>query len=154
MLDVCVCKNNCITLFDRSVRQNIHSKYWEFLYAKQRHWLFANTTSKNPDRMIIRGKARQRKHSRMIGYSLPNKWEGAKVCQKFFLSTLGYSSDSVIKALVAQLTPTKISRSVSKRGKHPPKQVTKEEIQGHINKFNPAEPLGNMHHRENTYLWS
>ena len=148
MLDVCVCKKKCITLFDRSLRENIHSKYWELPYAKQRDWLFAKTTSKNPDCIRIKGDVRQRKRSLQrklsptIHYSLPNKGEDLKVCQRFFLSTLGYSSDSVIKALVAQLTPTKISPPVSIRGKHAPKhklpQETKEEIRAHINMFNPA----------------
>ena len=59
-----------------------------------------------------------------------------------FLSTLGYSSDSVIKALVARMTPSKVSPPPSKRGKHAPKhklpQETKEDIEAHINKFNPA----------------
>ena len=97
---------------NRSLREDIHSKYWELPYAKQRDWLFAKTTSKNPDRIRIRGDVRQRKRSYTIHYSLPNKGEDLKVCQRFFLSTLGYSGDSVIKALVAQLIPTKISPPV------------------------------------------
>ena len=58
-----------------------------------------------------------------------------KVCQNFFLSTLGYTSDSVLKCLFAQMTPTKITPPPPKRGKHHPKhklpQETVEDIKKH-----------------------
>ena len=75
----------------------------------------------------------------------------------FLINTGLHSSDSVIKALVAQLSPTQISPPVSKRGKHPPKhklqQEPKEEIKGYINMFNPAvSNYRREHARQQKYL--
>ena len=65
-----------------------------------------------------------------------------QVCQRFLLSTLGYSADSVLKVLFAKMTPTKVTPPASKRGKHDPKhklqQETVADIKEHINKYNPS----------------
>lgn len=65
-----------------------------------------------------------------------------QVCQRFFLATLGYTGDSVLRAMFAKMTPTKVTPPPSKRGKHDPKhklpQESVSDIKDHVMRFNPA----------------
>ena len=111
--------------------------------AKQRDWMFGQIQSHNVDRERMRGEAMKRDRSCTRSYFFRNAaGDDIKVCQNCFLSTLGYTSDSVLKSLFAHMTPTKITPPASKRGKHPPKhklpQETVEDIRKHIYLFNPS----------------
>ena len=137
MLGPCECKQMGATKLCDSTRKDIHAKYWEMPYDIQQTWLSGQTTSHNPSRIRIREEARRTKRSRASNYFLPNLGEDIQICRRFMLSTLGYTSDSVLCALFNKMTPP-----ASKHGKHEPKhklpQETINEVKSHINKYNPA----------------
>lgn len=116
---VCKCKYKC-QLFDEETRTNIHAKYWDMSYEKQQMWLCGQTSSKHPERIRIRSDIRQKERKNSNTYLLSINGEDMQVCQKFFLSTLGYSGNSVLRSMFAKMAPTKMTPPISKRGKHSP----------------------------------
>ena len=86
ILEPCTCKQNCTTKFCESVRKEIHSKYWEMPYDKQQTWLSGQTTSRNPNRIRVRGEKRQTKPNRTSTYFLPNMGEDIQVLACLFIT--------------------------------------------------------------------
>ena len=81
-----------------------------------------------------------RNYTRM--YFLPNLTnERVPVCQRMFLSTLGYTSDQVIISVLKK-SAGKLIPSPDKRGKHFPRNKIPEDvvqmIRNHIMLFNPC----------------
>ena len=140
----CKCTNDCKKI-DDEVRREIHTKYWKLSYDNQQAWLCGQTRCKHPTQARIRGESRQRERKQSNTYFLPNKGEE---CQKFFLSNLGYTGNSILCSMFAKMTPTKITPP-SKRGKHDRKHKMRPEtindIKAHINQFNPSV----SHYRRN-----
>ena len=64
------------------------------------------------------------------------------MCQSFFLSSLGYTSNFVLRSLFQKMTPSKITPPADKRGKHEPRHKmvpeTLVQIKQHIQSFNPS----------------
>ena len=112
-------------------------------FENRRAWLFAKTKSSAVKRIRLRGETREQSRSCSIAYFFSNdNGDDIKVCQKFFLSTLGYSSNTVIKTPFSTMTRTKTQPAQSKWGKHSPNHKMSEEtietIKAHTNLINPA----------------
>ena len=94
------CKRKCCNKMSQERREVIYKQFWAMRYDERRAWIFANVESKDPKRLVANQTTdRSRKWSRF--YHLPNE-DGAqqKVCQTFFLATLGYKSSQIVKGIL------------------------------------------------------
>jgi hypothetical protein len=94
------CRKKCHDKFTEIERKNIHEHFWGMGYIARRAWLSRKVI--NCPRMP--GNESRRKPNRMYFLNNSEALVGTRVCQSFFLRTLGYSSDRVI---ITQFEQTK-----------------------------------------------
>ena len=111
ILSACTCKDRCYEKIDQNRRENLHNEYWDNSYNDRKGWIFNNSS-------IISSKTPAPNRKRRE-YFFTNK-NGIKVCAAFFLRTLGYSSNSVIKCLEKSSPAENIFVRPDQRGKHKP----------------------------------
>lgn len=126
---------------DEGTREYIHSEFWRNTYEARSSWIrsMVSTSAPNRRRKFTKDQV-DRNYSRI--YSLPNgKNESVPVCQKMFLSTLGYTSDKVIISVLKK-SAGKLIPSPDKRGKHVPSNKLhcniEQQIRDHIMLYNPC----------------
>lgn len=131
MRSLCACKKNCIDVIPQERREVNHATYWSANYNERRNWLPQH-----------RSKSEMAKSHH--NYFVANT-DGVRkeVCLRFFLNTLGYSSNSVTESLqrsgasdISLFAPP----DKRKHGKKPHalKEATIDCIDGHIEQFNPS----------------
>ena len=81
--------------------------------------------------------------SRTMQYHLVNSDDlKQQVCQVFFLCTLRYSTNTVLKVIFENTNPSALQLSGDKRGRHKPaNKITGDDlhlIHSHINSYHPA----------------
>lgn len=129
VLRPCTCKMNCITKLPEERRLQINLEFWTQPYTQRRNWMFQHRPAKD----------QKKSHS----YLLPTHLGELKnVCQLFFLRTLGYSSNSVLRSLDSSTSAGELFTPEDKRGKHKPRHATPDRviplIDEHIESFHPA----------------
>lgn len=129
------CKSGMIPDDERAA---IHESFWNLDRNEQRIWMACHVTEVPARRKVENSK---RKFSRI--FKLPKQEsEDVVVCQKFFLSTLGYTSSTVVDFLLkackdAHGNPLSLPRP-DQRGRHEPThKISPTPIKLHINSFSP-----------------
>ncbi|XP_055512034.1 uncharacterized protein LOC129709606 [Leucoraja erinacea] len=135
------CKRKCSDKIPHERRRAIHDQFWEMPYEAQRQWLFDHiqvTETKKPGTNLQ--EFYDRNHTRLYRFS-DETGHQHMVCKKFFLFTLGYTSDKVITVKLNSATPGEISlQRDDMRGRHDPKHKLSAKnqtlISDYINSFN------------------
>lgn len=105
LLPPCACKQNCLDKFCENERQLIHSKFWNMSYSDRKHWLYSCIKSLPIQRRVHKKSSSGPKRTCSRQYFLPlSTGKNVCVCQKFFLSTLGYSNDKIIVHTISALS--------------------------------------------------
>nr|CAI5845043.1 unnamed protein product [Callosobruchus analis] len=138
----CLCKMKCWETFSIDDGQNIHEDYWDMARHLQRVWLSSKVTEE-----LSKRKLRVGRRDITRKYFLPNKnpageISNTSVCQKLFLSTLGYSNANVLTSLRTTLTdPNGNKRLMARKDQHgrhpPPNKKDRDLLIAHIHSYNP-----------------
>lgn len=130
----CSCKMKCIEKIDEERRETIHKEYWNLDYNEQKAWIFHKIEL--GAKKIKNSSDRQPNTS----YTFPNKnGENMKVCHKFFMATLGLTSDKIIKKARIEKCAGVVSPNADKRGRHTPSnKLSYDDIDSHIESYNPS----------------
>ena len=139
------CRRRCKEISDEN-RLSIHASYWQKDVTSQKKWLYSVvrfTTLK----CRTAGESSNRTESRY--YFLPKQcdqtFELIAVCKSFFLSTLGYKTDSILTTLSSNVRKDITGGFVKEnRGGSTPK-IDKHVIILHINSYNPIQPHYRRH---------
>ena len=139
------CKMKCVDRVSETRRNEIHVAFWEMETRDERiAWIHGRIQVTEVNSHKVKAAAsiveKNRKVSRIYRFRVNSKDE--KVCQSFFLRTLGYKYDIALTKMFKPMTPSKIKPVLDKRGKHTPKNAlsssTLDFIDGHIDSFNPS----------------
>ena len=137
------CKRNCKSKVPEERRREIYDSYWGLNYNQRRLWMNGAINRCSVRRRRVAGESSR---STTLVYTFPNHiaaGDHITVCQKFFLSTLGYSNNRVVIELMkATANAGQASMLVvpqpDQRGKAtPPNKKDHEVIEDHIRLFNP-----------------
>ena len=135
ILSACTCKDRCYEKIDQNRRENLHNEYWDNSYNDRKGWIFNNSS-------IISSKTPAPNRKRREYFFTNKNGHRIKVCAAFFLRTLGYSSNSVIKCLEKSSPAENIFVRPDQRGKHKPAHAypndVLETINEHIESFHPT----------------
>ena len=130
ILPPCKCRLDCISMISQGRRNEIHTRFWEQDFNNRRNWILSHRISCESGS----------KHY----YNISDE-RGVKrnVCVKFFLSTLGFSSNNILRSLNRSgASNSSLFVPEDKRGRHVPKHALKEDvskaIDDHIEKFHPS----------------
>ncbi|XP_050300529.1 uncharacterized protein LOC126739052 [Anthonomus grandis grandis] len=139
----CNCKTKkCLNAFDSDKRKDLHTRFWSLDKDLQTMWLYKQIHENKAKRKRLESR---RNFSRT--YTLPKinangEDEQVKVCQKFFMTTLGYKSTMVVNYILKKnkdLHGTQIATPLlaDQREKwSPPNKKSKTPIKDHINSYN------------------
>ena len=126
ILSACTCKDRCYENIDQNRRENLHNEYWDNSYNDRKGWIFNNSS-------IISSKTPAPNRKRREYFFYQQEWARIKVCAAFFLRTLGYSSNSVIKCLEKSSPAENIFLRPDQRGKHKPAHAYRDDVLETIN---------------------
>ena len=140
------CHRQCGIKFDEERRRDLHRAYWTMTYNERRIWAsrLIKTTAVHRHRRSDAASNNDDKHERSISlqYHLPHQTGGedVNVCQKFFVATLGYTSNRFIFEMTTSSgnLETRVVPAPDKRGTH--RSATKIDrgiIEEHIMSFQP-----------------
>jgi hypothetical protein len=137
------CRRKCNLKLSEERRGQIHNSYWQMTYNKRRIW---------QSRLIKRKEVKRHrrcknsalevencKRTNSFWYFLPSETgdNEVAVCQKFFVATLGYTSNRLIVEMKYD-SEYHVLPAADKRGKHPAAhKVHSPTIEAHIASFNP-----------------
>lgn len=141
MLPPCTCKQQCATKLPEEERRAIHARYWDMSYSDRKHWLYSCVKSLPVQRRTKPKSSASVQRSCSRQYFFPRgNGENLCVCQKFFLSTLGYSHDKIIGHTVSTLSQSSTAQLASSGRKSKNKLSAKitELVRKHISN-NAAE---------------
>lgn len=139
------CRISCQSKFTQSKRREIHDQFWDLPYQRRRDWLASNVIRAPKQR----GRDSRRHHTVMW------KINQARVCKPFFLKTLGYTSDKVVRRMFDAIDASDLSIASphDKRGKHvPPNKFSPEfkmAVTDHIESYRPAVSHYRLEHAPN-----
>ncbi|KAK3768081.1 hypothetical protein RRG08_024322 [Elysia crispata] len=126
ILSACTCKDRCYEKIDQNRRENLHNEYWDNSYNDRKGWIFNNSS-------IISSKTPAPNRKRREYFFTNKNGHRIKVCAAFFLRTLGYSSNSVIKCLEKSSPAENIFVRPDQRGKHKPAHAYRDDVLEIIN---------------------
>ncbi|GFR77101.1 CAI-1 autoinducer sensor kinase/phosphatase CqsS [Elysia marginata] len=133
--EVCACKDKCFTKIDQMRQERVNSEYWDRTYNERKGWIFNHSSIASPKTPVANRKRRQYFLTNQSGVQI-------KVCAAFFLRTLGYSSNSVIKCLGKSSPSENSFVRPDRRGKHKLAHAFSDEvlkvINEHIESFHPT----------------
>lgn len=126
----------------KAERAKIHNEYWNLDTDSQKLWLCSKIGHQPVKRRQI-SIYRNRRYTKT--YSLPSDTTGTniKVCQKMFLTTLGYTQNGVVnsltKLIIAEDGLFHLAPKKDARGKYPrnKEKNIREDIIPHVNSYNP-----------------
>ena len=144
VLGICSCKRMCYTTINPVRQGDINKQYWVENFDMQRQWIFNSVKEGEVKRKIVKDEnSRKKNRDCSREYSLPIE-DGVykRVCQKFYLNTLGYTSDKKIISTFKTTNRSDLFTPQSTRGKHRPKNKKSDEVnkmvEEHINSFHPS----------------
>ena len=140
MLHPCItekCPRKCCTYVSQERRVEIYNEYWQDR-TNQREFLLQRVQRVAKERKRSRNGSKKRLYTRK--YTMKDESDGfVQVCQKFFLSTIGYKKDHVISWVFDTLEGKVVP---DKRGSHDPMHKMSKEtalaIVNHIESYHPA----------------
>lgn len=151
LLDPCNCKKRCAQRISEDERQRLHDDFWNIDRHSQRIWLSSHVTEETAKRKCEGSK---RNYTRVyhLQDNVDSTGETFKVCQKFFLGTLGYKHESVLHHMLLSTKDEhghkKYVPSRDQRGcAVPANKKNQDAIINHINSYNP---LHSHYKREHT----
>ena len=133
------CKRSCKERLTDEMRRNIHQNFWTQNYNDRRVWIRSKVTETAPKRERKLKKGDIERKTRIYHF----EGENGKVivCQRFFLSTLGFLKDHVVKTAINSakdvIVPAKDKRGVNTPANKISAQ-TEEKVRVHIFKFGPS----------------
>ena len=121
LLPPCRCRKHCYKLFTEQSRTQIHRSFWTLDHFSRGVWIF-NHIAKKPVSKLKKPTKSGTNRSCTRAYYLEtsckvNNPEIVSVCQRFFLSTLGYKSDKVITYTL------KLFKDVDEQSKLGPRKI-------------------------------
>ena len=121
LLPPCRCRKHCYKLFTEQSRTQIHRSFWTLDHFSRGVWIF-NHIAKKPVSQSKKPTKSGINRSCTRAYYLEtsckvNNPEIVSVCQRFFLSTLGYKSDKVITYTL------KLFKDVDEQSKLGPRKI-------------------------------
>lgn len=123
---ICVCKNQkCVSLITEAEKKLIYESFWQMEREPQRIWMSKHIKEVRSKR-TVEGSRRNFSRTYELPKCIDNEDEqtNIKVCQKFFLSTLGYKSTTVVDFLLKALKDEHGTRlpkpRPDHRGRHEP----------------------------------
>ena len=144
VLGICSCKRMCYTTINPVRQGDINKQYWGENFDMQRQWIFNSVKEGEIKRKIVKDEnSRKKNRDCSREYSLPTE-DGVykRVCQKFYLNTLGYTSDKKIISTFKATNRSDLFTPQSTRGKHRPKNKKSDDVnkmvEEHINSFHPS----------------
>lgn len=151
----CACKYKCMENFPFHTREKIYEGFWKVDRHQQRVWLSTKVIEKPAYRRIQEGR---RKNTRF--FFLPKHFENnedhcIRVCQKMFLATLGFKTDTILKTVLAACKDSDGNNKVvipnaDKRGKHQNHHKKNLDlIESHILSFKPRLSHYRRYHAPN-----
>ena len=137
----CHCKLRKCNI-DEDVRLQINQQYWQLDPQARKMWIATYCKFRDPKRRYASASScdnQRRKITRE--FMLPVNGADTPVCQMMFLSTLGYTTDSVLQTLQSTRNEYGFVQADA-RGKHAPKHkltaADRDRLTSHINKYNPC----------------
>ena len=98
MLPPCSCKSLCIERIPGPERKVIHVDFWKLSYDERTLFMHSRITRESVKRHRKNTK-RGKERGATFSYSFFAYGEDRKICQSFFLSTLGYKSNRVLMTI-------------------------------------------------------
>ena len=96
MLTPCSCRLNCSTKIAPEKREEIHSCYWRMSYMEKRFYLVQSIRLHKPRHRTGSAPADTDASNQKRAYTRVYQFGEVIVCKKFFMKTLGYTSDKFI----------------------------------------------------------
>ena len=139
----CSCKRKCIEKVIEIERVVIHEGFWQKSYDDRACFIHSRMKRCAIKRRRIDSKGLHGQHEYSFVYSFEVSGVPETVCQKFFLSTLGFKSHSVLDTVVAKGKGRgEILPLPDKRGKASPTNKFSQEdladVQAHIMSYSPS----------------
>lgn len=142
---ICLCKNQkCASLISEAERRLIYESFWQMEREPQRIWMTKHIKEIRSKRRAVEGSRRNFSRTYELPKCTDNKDEqiNIKVCQKLFLSTLGYKSSTVVDFLLKAVKDEHGTRlpkpRPDQRGRHEPaNKKNKSLVKDHIYKYGP-----------------
>ena len=137
----CNCKMKRCSIEEKK-RETIHEQYWNMNRHEQKMWLASYCRFNSPKRrysVANENETKRRKVTRQL--FLPVSGKEISVCQKMFLSTLGFATDKPLETLQKSKNEVGVVAR-DQRGLHPPKHkltdVDLSHVIAHIKKYKPC----------------
>jgi len=133
------CRKKCSAKITHSKRVSIHEDFWSMDYNHRRSWLSGHVHTNLVHSRLPGGNTNRQPQSYHNIFSLQADTEAtATVCQKIFLSTLGYSSNRVLLELTENVRTNNGVPTADRRGKNtPPYKSDHDLISEHIESYHP-----------------
>ena len=135
----CKCSEGCRHNFKEDDRTEVNEKFWSLSYNDRKTFLISSIQKCDVKRRRTNNDPLKEKRRGNAKYFLSLQGREIQVCQKFFLETLGYSSNQVLKT--AMKGAGEIGAISDKRGKGEAENRTKPEIidsiVAHIKSYDP-----------------
>ena len=154
------CGKNCTSecnSFTEEQRIKLWEEYWGMDYNRRCAWLSLNVKTESIKRRTVPILQENNHYKRKDTHSYYFPADGdasnkKKVCQRFFLSTLGYTSNSVLNQLFNRIRLSPIAAPpLDRRGKHTPKnKLDGSVVMDHINLYKPQISHYRRSHAPNT----
>ena len=148
-VEACQCRHlKCSSNVSNEMQKRINAEYWSLDCTNRKRFVHNAIDRSEPERSRPRTKHSQaRNQSRK--YHLLIDGKRTQVCKKFFMNTLGYTSDAFITTVCkGPSTPPP-----DKRGRHTPVHAYShediEDVENHIESFNPTLPHYRRAHAPN-----
>lgn len=145
------CKKSCSEHIDELKRKEIHKQFWSMDRQRRRDFL-SRQVEKLPTAIKTAGSNSRRRNT--LVWTLNE----LKVCKRFFLSTLGYTNDEAVQAVLkanymSRNPHPKIGAAPDPRGHHPSSTAFstnyQQEIRNFILKYKPVHSHYNIQHAPN-----
>jgi len=131
------CRKKCSTKVTHDQRVSIHEAFWSMDYNHRRSWLSGHVHTN----LVRNNTDNTNRHPRSVHNTFSLQGDiGATVtvCQKFFLSTLGYSSNRVLLELTGNVRTNNGVPTADRRGQNaPPNKSDHDLISEHIQSYHP-----------------
>jgi len=147
-----ICKQKCGSKISEIRRKRLNNEFWRNTYDDRKKWIAACCERNQNEKKGAKKRAN-------INYRLRNGCgESVKVCQKFFLGTLGKKEgrDKLVRTALDTISEGALFPVLSKQGKHAKRTVyDRDSIKEHILSYNPQiSHYRRMHAPNRLYLTS
>ena len=143
------CRRKCCSKISEEQCVSVHKAFWDMDFNRRRTWLSGHIKTL-PVKKVMSERNKHRLRTCHNIFVLPDTSGNAvTVCQKFFLTTLGYSSNRVILELTGNIR-THVVPMPDKRGKKtPPNKKDDNQIRSHIELYHPLSSHYRREHAPN-----